>query len=229
MRSVPYRMWADYYLLLLANLEKRPIRVLDVCCGTGSVSELLADEGFKVTGIDLSEPMVAKARDKALAKGLDIRYEAANASDFELGERFEGAYSFFDSLNYIADPSLFSQALKAVARHLEPGASFVFDLNTAYAYEQRMFDQSHLRPQSRLRYDWKGDWDPRSRLIRVAMTFWHGERRFEEVHVQRAYSDEEVRGMLDAAGFGHVRAYHSYTLDPPRRTSDRVHYLAILE
>src|SRR5688500_3574156 len=104
MEAVPYRMWVGYYLLLLAHQNSKPKRMLDVCCGTGTVAELLTEEGFKLAGFDLSEPMIKEARRKAAKKNLNIRYEVMDAAVFDMGEQYESAYSFFDSLNYITDP-----------------------------------------------------------------------------------------------------------------------------
>lgn len=227
MAGVPYRMWVGYYFLLLAQQDKHPKSILDVCCGTGTMTEMLHREGFKMTGIDLSPAMIEQARKKAAKRKLPIRYECMDASTFELGETFDAAYSFFDSLNNIVEPERFQMALNQVAKHLEPGGSFIFDLNTAYAFEQKMFNQKRLHPRAKLRYDWRGNWDPETRLITVRMKFWHGDESFEEVHVQRAYEEEEVREMLEKAGFGDIRAYNAYTLDRLRKRSDRAHYAAV--
>lgn len=227
MKVVPYRMWVGYYLLLLSQIDAHPRRMLDVCCGTGAMCQLLTQEGFELTGFDLSPDMIRIAQAKARKKLLKIRYEVADAADFDLGDTFPAAFSFFDSLNNIVEPDRFRSAMRCVARHLEPGGSFIFDLNTAYAFEQRMFDQQETGDRSKLRYKWVGDWDAGTRVITVHMTFWHEDQEFEETHVQRAYSDAEVREAMEAAGFGDVHAYASYTLDPPKAKSDRVHYVCI--
>jgi hypothetical protein len=85
-----------------------------------------------------------------------------------------------------------------------------------------------MRANARLRYQWKGNWNPETQIIRVDMQFWYRGEAFEEVHQQRAYEDADVREMLLNAGFTDIRAFHSYTLNPPRYKSDRVHYAAIL-
>jgi SAM-dependent methyltransferase len=228
MQTVPYRMWVSYYLLLLAHQNVHPKTMLDVCCGTGTLCELLTEEGFRLSGFDLSPGMIERAKAKAKAKGLDIRYEVMSASSFDMGERFDAAFSFFDSLNYIIDPDELQKAMHRVAAHLPSGGSFIFDLNTAYAFEQKMFNQQQIKDKSRIRYKWTGDWNPATRLIEVRMQFWKGEAEFEEVHVQRAYADAEIRHMLASAGFHEIKAFHSYTLNPPRYKSDRVHYMALL-
>lgn len=226
MRQVPYEMWAGYLKLLFAHVNASPHTLLDVCCGTGTVAEILSREGYKVAGFDISPPMIDRARRKARAQGLGIEYHVADAAEVDLGGRYDAAYSFFDSLNYIVEPERLALALSRVRKHLEPGGVFVFDLNTAYAFEKKLFDQHHLDRRSELRYQWKGSYDPSSLLIRVDMTFWHNGREFREVHLQRAHPIEEVAQMLQDASFAEVQTFHSYTLDRPRKTSDRIHFLA---
>ncbi|MEQ1935561.1 MAG: methyltransferase domain-containing protein [Fimbriimonadaceae bacterium] len=233
MNVVPYRMWASYLLLLFSKQGVRPKKILDVCCGTGIMCELLTDEGFELTGFDLSPEMIAQAREKAELAMYKIRYKVADAADFEFNypnseiEKFDAAFSFFDSLNYIYEPEKLASAFKQVGKHLPAGASFIFDMNTAYAFEERMFDQQHLKKDSPLRYRWRGDWNPETRIIKVTMKFWAGQDEFVETHIQRAYSEDEIREMLDAAGFGQVEVFHAYSLDRPRANTDRIHYAAI--
>lgn len=227
MRQVPYRMWVGYYLLLLSHQNANPKRVLDVCCGTGSMCELLSDENMEMSGVDLSAEMIRQAKKKAARNRQGIRYEVGDAADFEMGETYEAAFSFFDSLNNILDADHLQRAFKQIAKHIEPGGSFIFDVNTAYAFETELFDQEHLKKGNAIRYQWKGDWNPQTRIITVTMNFWKSGSEFTEIHRQRAYTDEELREMLENAGFEQVRSFHSYTLNPPRHKSDRVHYCAI--
>ncbi len=227
MANVPYDMWVGYYRLLLSSLELDPDTLLDVCCGTGTVAEFLMDAGYEVTGFDISAGMIEAARGKAAAKKLPISYTVDDATTFDLGKTFEGAYSFFDSLNYITDPVDLRKALHRVSAHLEPGGSFCFDLNTAYAFEAQLFDQEELRSKAPIRYLWKGEYDPGTRLIEVQMSFWRGQEELKEVHHQRAHPIEEVKEGLMDAGFDEIHVYDSYTLDPPRKKSDRVHFMAV--
>src|SRR5579862_1257146 len=227
MRPVPYRMWVSYYLLLLAHQLTKPRTMLDVCCGTGTMCELLTREGFELSGFDISPGMIEMARGKAAKKKLDIRYEVFDAAEVAMGTTYDSAFSFFDSLNNIVEPERLQMAFHRIHDHLKPGGSFIFDLNTAYAFQEKMFDQSSTRSNAKLLYKWVGDWNPESRIITVDMQFWYGGKEFHEVHTQRAYSEDEIRTMLAKAGFEEVRAFHSYTLNPPRYTSDRFHFTAI--
>lgn len=227
MKAVPYRMWVGYYLLLLSRQDHHPNRILDVCCGTGTMAAMLADEGFDVTGIDLAPGMIEEAIRKNSRRRNPIRFEVMNATSFELNDRFDSAISFFDSLNNILDKDDLQSAFDRVAEHLIPGGSWIFDLNTAYAFEEQLFDQQQLRKNAKLRYLWEGDWDPSTRLITVSMRFWYKDEEFFETHVQRAYSRDEITEMLKKSGFEEIEVFHSYTLDPPRKTSDRWHFACI--
>jgi ubiquinone/menaquinone biosynthesis C-methylase UbiE len=227
MKSVPYQMWCSYYLLLLAHQCQHPKSVLDVCCGSGTMCELLTKEGFELSGVDLSEGMISQAIRKAKRKKLSIDYHVGDAASFELGRQFDAAFSFFDSLNNILEPRRLQDAFDRVYGHLQPGGSWIFDVNTAYAFEAQMFDQQNLRPNAKLRYKWTGTWNPQDRTIAVDMRFWYRDESFREIHRQRAYEREEIEAMLKKSGFVSIRAFHSYTLNPPRLRSDRVHYMAL--
>lgn len=227
MKTVPYRMWVGYYLLLLSHQDAHPKRVLDVCCGTGTMCEMLHREGFQMAGFDLSPGMIEEARRKATKRKLPIRYEVMDAAEADMGETYDAALSFFDSLNNIVDPARLERAFERVAAHLKPGGSWIFDLNMAYAFEEHMFDQEHLRANSKLRYKWVGDYNPRTRIIEVDMRFWYQGEEFRETHIQRAHHPDEVVAMLERAGFEQIRLFHAYSLNPPRHTSDRLHFACI--
>lgn len=227
MSRVPYDMWVGYYQLLQAHIGVEHRDLLDVCCGTGTVAELLTLEDYLVTGFDLSPEMISEAKKKAEEKNLTIRYLVCNACELDLGCTFDGAYSFFDSLNYITDLGQLRLAINRIGAHLETGGSFIFDLNTDYAFEQKMFDQTERSKRAKLHYDWKGEYDPESRMIEVRMSFKKGSERFSEVHIQRAHSIDEVKDALESAGFDEIYCWESYTLEPPGKSSDRIHFGAL--
>src|ERR1044072_6222575 len=83
MKPVPYRMWVSYYLLLLAHQQYTPKTMLDVCCGTGTMCELMTREGFDLSGFDISPEMIQVARTKAAEKKLNIR-EGFDLSGFDI-------------------------------------------------------------------------------------------------------------------------------------------------
>lgn len=227
MSSVPYQMWLSYLKLVWANFDVKPKSVLEVCCGTGTLSRMLAKEKFHVVGVDLSEAMIQEANKIAEEEDLKIRYEQCDASEMSLDEKFDAAFSFFDSLNYLVHAEQCKKAIQQTANHLREGGCFLFDVNTAYAFEQKMFDQRDKRKDAPVTYEWKSEYDPNTKICRVQMHFWTDGKAFVEEHLQRAHSLEELEAWMKTAGFRKTHFYDAYTLDPPRSRSDRIHAVGI--
>ena len=233
MAGVPYRLWADYLQKVWTRHGQAPRTVLDLACGTGTVSRLLAERGCVVTGVDLSAGMLEAARQRAAEARLSIPFVQQDAADLDLGDaRFDAAVCLFDSLNYILEPERLQSALARVCAHLQPGGSFLFDVNTEYALAEGMFNQSCTRKGEPLHYRWRSRYNPDTRLCTIRMNFSYddgsgGRQAFTEVHRQRAYSKDELTQWLRAAGFSEVFVYDAYSTDPPKKRSDRLFYFAL--
>ena len=232
MRHVPYRMWVRYIHQILETLQFAPKSVLDVACGTGAVTIALAKMGYEVVGVDVSPEMIEQARAKVCSRELAIEFHVQDAAAMKLGRKFDMALSLFDSLNYLTDPASLTMACRRVAEHLHRPGVFIFDLNTEYAFLHNLFDQDNVGTDENPIYVWKSRYDRGAKLCTVAMEFRfrvaNEVRVFRETHVQRAYSDAEIREMLSAAGFGEVIAYHAYSFLPPGPTTDRIYCVALL-
>lgn len=232
MRGVPYRQWVKYLQQLLKERDAKPRRVLDLACGTGNVAEILAATGYEVTGVDLSHQMIDSARVKAAKKRLKIDYHEQNAAHMKLpGPPFDLCVSLFDSLNYILDPADLRLAIERVYAHIAPGGLFIFDINSEFALLNSFFDQDNLYSNERLRYVWRSTYDPDSRLCTIRMRFFLRGRdgvdqEFRENHLQFAYREEELREMLESAGYTAVETYHAYSLRPVGPTTDRIFFVA---
>jgi ubiquinone/menaquinone biosynthesis C-methylase UbiE len=232
MQGVPYADWVAYLRRLLETKGARPRRILDLACGTGNVTELLAEAGYTMTGVDIAADMIAEANRKAAVKGQSIAYHVQDAGLLDLpGERFDLCISLFDSLNYITEPAHLQRAFERVALHLTRNGLFIFDLNSEMALREHFFDQSNLQQDEPLRYDWRSSYFPDTRLCRVHMQFWArepdgSERYFEEDHWQYAYTTDEIREMLTSAGFDDINLYQAYTLRSVNRATDRIFYVA---
>lgn len=233
MASVPYRFWLSYIEALWTTHGCRADRVLDVACGTGTVALLLAAKGKSVAGIDRSAAMIDVALRKAEEQNSDASFLVADASTMKpLRPPFDAAICLFDSLNNIVDPEALRAAIRNIRACLTGNGLFIFDMNTAYAFRQGMFNQRSSSLDAPVRYVWRSKFDPSTHICTVTMDFQidargsQPERRFTEQHVQRAYSRVEVEDMLTDAGFSEIQAYDAYTLFAPRKRSDRIFWVA---
>ncbi len=227
MATVPYQRWVDYVERLLERFDARPRDVLDLCCGTGAVGGEMLRRGYKVVGVDLAEGMVrrcAERRPPLPAAVMDACSLGLREASLDL------VVSLYDSLNYLTEPEGLASCFQGVAHALRPGGLLIFDLNTTRALRIGLFTQDNLRSGEPLLYRWEAHWDEQRKLCRVEMWFrWRGEgekAEFSETHYERAYEEDEVREMLEAAGLTTLGVYDAYSFHPPSHLSNRVYYVA---
>ena len=230
MRGVPYAAWVDYVQRILARYECHPSSVLDLCCGTGSVGLLFAEKGCRVSFVDISPAMVALARRKTEAKGIQADFHVQDVSSLRLGRRFDLVISLFDSLNYVLDSCALQESFQNVCEHVQPGGMFIFDMNTELAFATGLFNQSNLGSRTPLLYEWRSTYDPAARICSIQMDFVYKrggiDRQVSVTQYQRAYDEEEVEEMLTTAGLQVVAVYNAYTFRKATKRSDRVFFVA---
>ena len=134
MDNVPYEEWADYYKEILREHGIMDGIVLDLGCGTGSMTELLAEQGYDMIGVDNSEEMLDLAMEKRAASGQDILYLLQDMRKFELYGTVRAVISACDSVNYLTEPGDLVKVFSLVNNYLDPGGLFLFDFNTEYKY-----------------------------------------------------------------------------------------------
>lgn len=232
MRVVPYRQWAEFVLRKAAELGIKGGRALDLACGTGNFSYLLAEAGFEVLGVDLSEPMVREARRKEAEFGGRLRFLVGDVRALPVREgAFDLATSVFDSLNYLLSEEDLRRAILEAGRALRPGGVLVFDLNTEYALSGGFFDQSNLGSNDWLHFEWRSCYDRRSKICTVRMKFWVDiggvVREFTEVHRQRAHSEGEIVRAAEEAGLEVAGVFDNYTEKKASIFTDRAVWVMI--
>ncbi len=232
MGSVPYRFWSRYILQLCSRHNHVPHRLLDLCCGTGTMSLIFHEMGLEVVGVDLSEGMIAQARQKAEAKDIPVPFYVQDAAELDVPGSFDTCICLYDSLNYILDETRLQMAFQQVYDHLLPGSLFIFDLNTEYAFAESLFNQNCEDEKATLNYNWIGTYNAETHICEVNMTFLvrndKGEvtEEFNEQHHERAYDLADIKSWLMQVGFDSVRSFNSYSQHAPDKRSDRVHFVA---
>jgi SAM-dependent methyltransferase len=178
-------------------------RVLDVCCGIGDLSRVLAARGYQVTGIDGSEEMLRFARQRT--PGAEFRL--ADARRFSVGSHFDAALSTYDSLNHILDPEELESAFSSVLRALVPGGLFVFDMNTEESFETLWCGSSGSVDETSAGIT-RASYDPVRKVGRADLTLFRqvdGAWRRSDITVfERCYSVEDVTAALERAGFAGI-------------------------
>lgn len=188
-------------------------RILDVCCGTGDLSAILATRGYKVTGIDGSEEMLRYARKRAPG----AEFLQADARHFSIGgSRFDAAVSTYDSLNHILEPEELECAFESIAAALAPGGILVFDLNTEGSFKNS-WQGSYGIVNDTAAGITRASYDSEAKIGRVDLTMFRlveGVWQRSDVSVlERCYEVEDVTASLGRAGFVQVEARRAWELE----------------
>ena len=192
MDNVDYEGWAD---CLEKHLKEEGIEdglVLELGCGTGTMTGLLARRGYDMIGVDNSEEMLAEAMEKKVEDGPDILYLLQDMQEFELYGTVRAAVSVCDSLNYITEKEELLQVFRLVNNYLDPGGIFLFDMNTVHKYRDILGDDTIAENRDEGSFIWENSYDPDTGLnIYELAVFLPREdglyEKCEELHCQRAY------------------------------------------
>lgn len=227
--DVGYPLWADYVERHFARLG-RPVRsVLDLACGTGSLTAELALRGYELTGVDLSPEMLAVAEEKCRDLDPRPRFFCQGMERLRLPQPVDACVCCLDSVNYVLQPKKLQRAFRRVWEALAPGGLFLFDADTPEKLTA-MDGQVFLDETEEEYCVWRGEYSPRRRVC----TFWmdifrrEGEtwRRGGELHEEYAYTMDELEGYLLQAGFTHIKRYGELKLRAPKEGEQRVFFAA---
>ena len=164
MDNVPYEEWCDYITGLLKEYGISNGLVLDLGCGTGSMTELLAARGFDMIGVDCSEDMLEIALEKRMASGRDILYLQQDMRDLELYGTVRAVVCLCDSINYLLDVQDLETVFRLVNNYLDPGGIFIFDRNTEYKYRELLADRTIAENRDEGSFIWDNYYDEESRI-----------------------------------------------------------------
>lgn len=230
MESVDYQDWAEYMKILTEQYGKQIGSVLDIACGTGNTSIPLAKLGWRVTGVDLSQPMLQHARKKAAEAKLDIIFLQQDMRELELTKDFDLVTCFQDGLNYLLTEEDLEQTFKRININMSEDGLFIFDLNLVEKYSfsanneisfvetedfSLVYETSYLSEQK--------VWE-----IRVTGFVREDERyvKFKEVHQEKQHHLEDVKDVLQRTGYRVLNVFNAFSLTPPTADSRRVFVVA---
>ena len=225
--DIDYDAMADFLEQCFARLGQKPSLVLDLACGTGSLTSILAKRGYDMIGVDLSYEMLNVAREKDPS----TLYLCQDMREFELYGTVDAIVCMTDSLNYITDGHDLQRVFRLAKNYLNPGAPLLFDLNSAYKLEHIIGNNTFSYDSDSVFYMWENEFDAKARLCDFYLTFFVAQKngtytRFDEHHTQRAYTQQEVEAALTAAGFSEINVFHGYTFGAPHADSERLFYIA---
>lgn len=229
MDNVPYEAWAEYLHRILKEYGITDGLVLDLGCGTGSMTERFAARGYDMIGVDNAQEMLELALEKRQESGYDILYLLQDMREFELYGTVKAVISVCDCVNYVTEEEDLKEVFRLVNNYLDPEGIFVFDFNTEYKYREILGEQVIAEDRDACSFIWDNYYDEAEKINEYELTlFVQSEtdsdlyRKYQEVHYQKAYTLERIKALLADAGLRFLTAYDAYTTNAPSEISERI-------
>lgn len=271
MDGTPYEKWRDF---IIGTIEKygisKPVKgkqgagapkqkeaagkdslqeernlVLDLGCGTGTLTELLAEAGYDMIGVDNSSDMLELAMEKRDGLGHETLYLLQDMREMELYGTVGTVVSVCDSLNYVLSEEELLQVFVLVENYLHPGGIFIFDFNTVYKYAEVIGDVTIAENREACSFIWENFYYPEEAINEYQVTVFVQEgflpgkdgvreseggsgryRKFSETHYQKGYTKEQMRRLLEKAGMKTELVLDADTLQGVTDKSERIYMVA---
>lgn len=229
--NVEYSRRADYICSLLSENGINGGLLLDVACGTGSLSLELAKRGFDVTGVDISREMLSRAQNKMYESGENILFLCQDMRKLDLYGTVNCAVCMLDSLNHLTSTEDLLETFKSVSLFLEDGGIFIFDMNTPYKHREILADNSFVYELDRLFCVWRNTLSDDGATVEINLDFFEktdgaNYRRYCESFCEKAYDTQTVVDLLGQAQLSLVSQYGELSCDAPGEKTQRTVFVA---
>ena len=244
MDETPYEMWCKRIQSLIEKYGvSKPVRnsgdvleseknlVVDLGCGTGTLTEMLYEKGYDMVGVDNSDSMLSVAMEKKQLSGSEILYLLQDMRELELYSTVGTVVSVCDSINYILEEEELLEVFKLVNNYLYPGGIFVFDFNTDYKYGQVIGDTTIAENRDDCSFIWENYYDEESAINEYEVTIFVKEeddlfRKFTETHFQKGYTAKKIAKLIERAGMELVVMKDADTDGDITKESERIYVVA---
>lgn len=228
--NVEYEKRADYFCRLLSMCGIKDGILLDLGCGTGSMSVQMAKRGFDVIGVDSSVGMLNAARQKVYESGAEILLLNQNMQEIDLYGTVDCAICVLDGINHLGGKADVKRTFEKVSLFMNPGGAFAFDVNTIYKHKNILADSVFVYEPDDLFCVWQNNYDPADNSVDITLDFFEEEDgvyyRSCESFAEQAYELDDIKRWLEEAGFEVVGTFDDMTTDPVKPETERAVFLA---
>lgn len=244
MDNTPYEEWREFIVSKIEQygiskpkrdsedlLESEKNLILDLGCGTGTLTQSLYEKGYDMVGVDNSEDMLRIAMEKRDEAGAEILYLLQDMRELELYSTVGTVISVCDSVNYILEEDELQTVFELVNNYLYPGGLFIFDFNTVFKYAEIIGDATIAENRDECSFIWENYYHEDEEINEYDLTIFVEEeeglfRRFQETHYQRGYTVETMRHLVEAAGLQIIEILDADTHEAAHSESERVYVIA---
>ena len=201
--------------------------VTDLGCGTGVITNYLASQGLKVTGVDLSPDMLSMA--SAGDETGTVCWICADITDYE-GPACRCFISTMDTIGHITEPDSLSKMFSMVSGLLEEGGVFILDATTVHHFEDTLGDNVFYEDYDDFTLLWVNHYDRKSRINHAELTLFELTEddlyeRYDGELTARCHTKEEITGLAEKAGLKTLAMFGDLNREEPADTDERIFYV----
>lgn len=230
--NIDYKRRGEYFNSIIQRFRtSKGSILLDLACGTGSISEVMAELGYDVIGVDNSDEMLGIAIEKKFDSGLNIQYLCQDMRRLDMFGTVDVTICALDSINHLPSLKDVRKVFESVAFFSEIGGLFVFDVNTLYKHRKILADNTFTYETDDVYCIWENTLDPDTDEVRMRLEFFEREEnglysRSSDAFSEKAYSEDDLEKLLEECGFELLAKYGDDTFEAPTETSQRIVYAA---
>ena len=226
-RDIPYEKYLRFFKTLLRRYGVKAATVLDLACGTGSLTRLLAQRGYDMIGADASPEMLMQAMQNTMDCSPRPLLINQRMEELDLYGNVDACLCCLDSVNYVTEPDDLAEAFRRVHLFLNPNGLFVFDINTPAKFS-RIDGESYVREDDGVFCVWQAAVEDGLCAYQFDIFEQDGDSwsRAQETHEERVYEPQQLVRMLEEAGFTEIKTYGDQSFAPVKGGEDRIYFTA---
>ena len=227
--NISYKERAEYFDMLIKKHGGKKNILLDLACGTGSLSEEMCRMGYDVIAVDGSEEMLNEALDKKFESKLPVQYLCQDMTELDMFGTIDVTICALDSLNHLPDENALKKTIERVALFCEPDGLFIFDVNTPHKHKNILGNNTFVYDLEDVYCVWQNTLD--NYRVYMMLDFFEKQEdgryiRYEESFSEIAFEDDVIEKFLNDNGMTVVGKYDYDSTDPAKANSEKIVYVA---
>lgn len=228
--NIDYKKRGEYFNSIIKKFNRTDNNILlDLGCGTGSLSEVMSELGYDVIGIDNSMEMLGIAMEKNFEKNLPIQYLCQDMREIDMFGTIGITICALDSINHLESPEDVRKVFEKVSLFAEPQGLFIFDINTPYKHRNILADNTFTYETDNVYCVWENSLNRNTDEVSIHLEFFECDEddkniyyRSSESFREKAYSLESIEKMLEESGLEVIAEYDDDSFNPPYEESQRI-------
>ncbi len=227
--NVDYEKRADYITEILKQNNITDGLLLDLACGTGSLSVEFARRGYEVIATDASADMLMEAQNKAYSEGHNIMFLCQRMEETDLYGTVGAVVCSLDSINHLSSYEEVERTFNTLKNFVDDGGIMIFDVNTLYKHQKVLGNNTFVYDEKDVYCVWQNKLYTDDKTVGINLDFFVKDganyQRFNENFKEIAFGDDEITSAVEKAGFRVLNRYADFTFDPPTEDTERVYYV----